>query len=268
MREDMARAREGRHGKKDMSSFAGKRKRNGSYTVEAALILPVFLVAVLTIGFLIKVIGGAECGMHAAADEARLAAANAYVLNAPIGLSSSIEGRIKEEAPYVTDADVKDLRALSTDGEITVTMKYHLDVPLPLGIYDGFDIHDRLKTRAWIGRTGGDPFGFDAMEEYEDAETVYIFPAWGEKYHTKGCTYVQADPVQMSLTKDVKNRYHSCPRCGSADLSEGALVYVFPSYGEAYHRPGCDSIKKFTVAMEKEQAEHRGYTPCSKCGGG
>ena len=242
-------------------------KRRGSYTVEAALFLPVFIIAVLTIGFLMKVIGGAECGMHAAADEARLAAANAYVLNASFGLSGRIEGRIKEEAPYVTDVDVKDLRYLSTDGEIAFRMKYVLDVPFPLDIYDGFVIDDRLKTRAWIGRSGDDPLGFDAMEESEESETVYVFPAWGEKYHTKDCTYVKADPVQMTLTGDIRRRYHTCPRCGSSELGDGALVYVFPSYGEAYHRPGCDSVKKFTVAMEKEQAERRGYGPCSKCGG-
>lgn len=241
--------------------------RRGSYTVEAALFLPVFIVAVLTIGFLMKVIGGAECGMHAAADEARLAAADAYVLNASFGLTGRIEDRIKEEAPYVTEARVTDMRYLSGDGEIAFRMKYHLDVPLPLGIYDGFDITDRLKTRGWIGRTNDDPFGFDAMEEYEESETVYIFPAWGEKYHSKDCTYVKADPVQVPLTGEIKRYYRSCPRCGSADLSEGALVYVFPSYGEAFHRPGCDSVKKFTVAMEKEQAERRGYGPCSKCGG-
>ena len=244
-----------------------KRNTDGSYTVEAAVFLPVFLLAVLTIGFLIRVSAGAESCMHAASDELRLAAANAYVANVSIGLSSKIENRMENEDRYISGARVTDLRYLLSDGEIALKMKYHIDIPFAVGVYDGVDLTDRLKARAWIGRSNEDPLGYDAMEQEADSETVYIFPAWGEKYHKKECTYVTADPVQMSLTSEVKSKYHACPRCRSGELSEGSVVYCFPQYGEAYHRPGCDSIVKFTVAIQKDQAERRGYTPCSKCGG-
>ncbi len=244
-----------------------KRNTEGSYTVEAAVFLPVFLIAVLTVGYLIRITAGTETAMHAAVDEARLAAANAYTAYADPGLSSRIERRMLEESPQMTEAKVSGMRYLLNDGEISFHMRYHFDTGMPLQMADGFDVADRIKCRAWIGYTGNVPMGFDAMEEYAPSQTVYIFPSWGEKYHKEDCTYVRSQPKQTVLTGAIKRLYHSCPRCDSSELPVGSVVYCFPRYGEAYHRAGCDSVEKFTVAMQKDQAESRGYGPCSKCGG-
>ena len=248
----------------------GKRRGNytkGYYTVEAAIFLPIFIVACLTLGYLIKLIGGVESGMHACTDEARRQAAAAYVEKTGAGFKGRLENRILNENKYITHAKVKNMSYLGADGRISFDVAYSVDVRLPLDLYDGFKVTDRLKCRAWIGKSYNDPFGFDAMERDEQAKTVYIFPMWGSKYHKKECTYVTAHPVQTILTAEIKRRYDACRHCRPGNLSEGSVVYYFPRYGGAYHTGNCNSIKKYTITIELEQAKSRGYTPCSKCGG-
>ena len=250
-----------------ITSTKASTARPGYYTVEAAIFLPIFLVASLCIGYLIKVVGGVESGMHAAVDEARRQAAYAYVDRAGIGFAGRIEDRIEDENKFITEADVNRMRYLLGDGKISFNMDYHIDVRLPLDLYDGFDVRDRLKCRGWIGKTYNPPFGFEAMERAEDAHMVYIFPMWGSKYHKKSCTYVTAHPVQAALTGDIKRRYDACAHCKPGSLALGSIVYVFPRYGGAYHRGNCNSIKKYTITIELTQAKKRGYSACSKCGG-
>jgi hypothetical protein len=242
-------------------------KRRGYYTVEAAIFLPIFIVAVLTVGYLMKVIGGVEGGMHACTDEARRQAAYAYVDKGGIGFSGRLEKRIKKEGKYVTRANVKNMSYLGADGRISFDVAYYIDFVLPLDLYDGFKVTDRLRCRGWIGKTYNDPFGFDAMEKDEDATIVYIFPMWGSKYHKKECTYVTAHPVQTVLTSGLRKQYDACALCKPGSLPDGSVVYCFPKYGGSFHRGNCNSVKKYTITIELEQAKQRGYTPCSKCGG-
>lgn len=242
-------------------------RSQGYYTVEAAIFLPLFLVAALTIGYFIKVVGCIESGMHGAVDESRRQAALAYVDRGGGGFSQRVKDRILYENEFIDEVTISRMDYLGGDGRISFDMDYRMDVKLPLGMYDGFDLKDRLKCRGWIGRKGTDPFGFDRMERDEDSCMVYIFPMWGSKYHKQNCTYVTAHPVQTTLTDGIKKDYDPCVLCKPATLSPGSVIYYFPKYGGSYHRGDCKSIKKYTITIEVEQAEKRGYSPCSKCGG-
>lgn len=73
--------------------------------------------------------------------------------------------------------------------------------------------------------------------------------------------------TQMVLTGHLKKHYKACLKCRSGKLKKGSIVFYFLKYGEAYHRGNCKAIDKYTVTLEKTQAESRGYTPCGKCGG-
>jgi hypothetical protein len=101
----------------------------------------------------------------------------------------------------------------------------------------------------------------------EDAEAVYIFPKRGEKYHSKGCTFLRAASTSAALTGSIKRRYRSCPLCHSISAENGALIYYFPSDGEDYHLPGCPSLQRNYIEIDRDTARRRGYTACSKCGG-
>lgn len=241
--------------------------RNGYVIVDAAIFLPICLIALLTIGFFIKVVGNVETSMHVIADETRVMSAKAYSGIYPALFKGKVEDRILKSTSHVNDVRLQNMRYLSDDGEISFNVKYHVNLNLPFDFWDGMDVKEKILARGWIGKSGGTPFGFDAMEREEDSNTVYIFPESGKKYHKKSCTYVTANPTRVTLTSSLKRRYKSCPLCKSGNLPIGSIVYCFTKYGDSYHRGNCKAIEKYTVTMEKSQAESRGYTPCSKCGG-
>ena len=80
-----------------------KSTKKGSITVEAAIILPMFIIAVLTISYTIKLIEAEECVINGVADEARHVAAYAYIEKTGLGVKPRIEKRIK----CACDASVK-----------------------------------------------------------------------------------------------------------------------------------------------------------------
>ena len=66
-------------------------------------------------------------------------------------------------------------------------------------------------------------------------------------------------------------------RLSEEDFKSGEAsvkVIVFPKYGIRFHREGCRYVKQdfageeVKLTMEKKDAELKGYTACSVCGGG
>jgi hypothetical protein len=246
--------------------------KKGSYTLEAAIFLPLFIVGIMTLGFTIRMISAAENISFAATDEARLAAGYAY--NIPIAplFSNKLQTRLVDENRDISSVEVQEFRYLypsgNYDGLISFRVNYWIGTGLPLGMIEGMEVSQHYRCRGFIGRTEqGSPLGFDEMERNLSAYIVWVFPDGGKKYHTKSCTFVASYPIQIVLNEEIRNRYEPCPKCGSGDSKNGSLVCCFPTYGEAYHLQSCPTVDKYIISMEQNQAEARGYTPCLKCGG-
>ncbi|MGI6256459.1 MAG: hypothetical protein ACOYJU_00095 [Anaerovoracaceae bacterium] len=246
--------------------------KKGYYTVEAAIFLPVFIIAIMTIAYLIKVVAASEEIMHAATDEARYAASHAYVVKTGLGFSSSLENRIRSENEDVSHVHVSGLKYLYTgkgkDGLISFNVDSRVDIRLPLHLFDGFDLEESILCRGWIGKTNTwKPLGFDEMEKNGDSRIVWIFPRSGEKYHKKGCTFVSNTPSQFLLSRSLKKKHGPCSKCQAKDLPTGSIVYCYERYGEVYHRGSCRAVDKYVKEIQEEDAKAKGYLPCSKCGG-
>lgn len=246
--------------------------RKGSYTLEAAIFLPVFLIGILTIGYFIKVVGTAEMAVHGITDELRLYSSIAYTEKTGIAVPDAVEERVRGDCEAVDSVLISQFKYLSKSGEndgiITIAVTYNIPVPIPLELHSGISRQERVMCRGWIGQKGRDgPMGFSEMEKEGSSKTVWVFPRHGEKYHKKECTYVSNLPVQALLGRNIKNKYSPCKHCNAKDIQEGSLVYCFQKYGETYHKANCKHVKKYIVPMEEEDAKKKGYTPCSKCGG-
>lgn len=246
--------------------------KRGSYTLEAAIFLPLFIVGVLTLGFSIRMIATAENMTFSATDEARIAAGLAYNLPYPPLFSKSLQNRIIDENQDAMSVEVAGFRylyqSLEHDGLISFRLKYWIGTGLPLGMIDGLEVSQQYRCRGFIGRTvQGTPTSFEEMEKNTTATMVYLFPDGGERYHTKSCPFISSYPIQVVLNQKIRSSYDPCPKCGSADITNGSMVFCFQSYGEAYHLHTCPTVDKYVISMEKNQAEARGYTPCLKCGG-
>jgi hypothetical protein len=240
--------------------------------LEAAILLPFFIIGIMTLGFTIRMISTAENITFAASDEARLISSTAYNMPVAPFFSGHLEERILRENKFVTSAEISKFLYLyphyEHDGQITFRVDAWIENGLPLGMTSGSAIEQNFRSRGFIGRTAQTtPLPFEEMEKNEEALIVWLFPEGGERYHRKTCSFVSSYPIQMILNSEIKKRYTSCPKCGSAQRDPGMQVYCFPAYGESYHLRECPLVDKYIISMEKNQAEARGYTPCLKCGG-
>ncbi len=248
------------------------RTEDGSYTVEAAIVLPLFILGVLTIAFLIRVTGIEGSVMQIAADETGRLALDSYAVRSGALFEPVLESRIYEECGDISGTDVRNFRYLTErggkDGLISYSLVSEVALPFPFPLTRGTTITTDVLARAWIGKeSSGTPMPFEEMETDGGSCTVWVFPQRGERYHKESCLFVTNEPREVVLTDDVRRHYTPCTICDSMDLPAGSLVYCYPAYGEVYHRSSCSQVDRYVVPMDLEDAESRGYTPCSKCGG-
>ena len=249
-----------------------KERQAGYYIIEAAMFLPLVLLAVFTIGFLINVAGIRGQAVHDSIDEAQDLAIRTYTLPTDIGFDYLLEERVEEESPDIREARVHDFwyryDDLGQQDVICFDLTVYMDLPLPFSLGRDIRVETGVKCRAWTGQPlEDDPFGFDRMEESEEGHLVYVFPASGSRYHTADCPFVCNEPRECVLTGTVRDTYQPCSSCDPASLPNGSIVYCYEPAGEVYHRGACRYVDKYVITMEKDEAEKRGYSPCGTCGG-
>lgn len=248
-----------------------KHSNKGFYTVEAAIFLPLVILAVLSLGYFIKVESIWENCIHGALDESRRIASRAYNHVEIIGTESKIRGRILSDNPKLSQADVTHVLLNYNDGITDHVTSYRMEMKLHLAMPADFDrdfsLQTGVKFRGFVGkRYDGSGMG-SRLEQDENGQAVWIFPQAGEKYHGEHCTYVKASVQRRVLSRALRQRYESCGLCDSQELALGSIVFCFSGERTAYHRGTCRSIDRKTITVDRNEAEKRGYRPCSKCGG-
>ncbi len=229
------------------------------------------MVAVMTMMSIILLYACIEDANFILANEMRRASIEAVFSPSAAALPVRAERKIlkaRSQAEYIR---VKDYGYLTErngiDKLIALDMGMHMKVRNPIGLATDTNYDVALVSRAYVGRERKNEPMSEAEMKDGNAEPVFIFPQSGKKYHSRGCTYLRAAYVSATLNGDIRKRYTGCAVCHSRKAHNGALVYVFPNYGGAYHLPGCKAMDRHCIEIEKRIAIKRGYTPCEKCGG-
>lgn len=235
--------------------------RPGFYTVEAAIFLPLVILAVLTIGYLIKADAVWENCMNGALDECSYSAATASSGPASVAAVARVRNRLDEDCPQLQNLSVR-------GGPNSCSLSASLRLAMPLGFSRNFEIRGQIRYRDFIGRRyNGTALGTEGLESDIDSRAVWVFPQSGTRYHSENCTYVKASVHSCILTDALKRSHSTCEMCGSGSLTNGSIVFCFDGDDTSYHRGSCRCINKHTIVIDKNEAEKRGYSPCSKCGG-
>ena len=247
--------------------------KKGYVTLEAAIILPVFILAIVSLMYYINILSIQENIYNSTIDEVSRLASKASVVKIAPSFTSTVENRVKSENPAVDNVDTENFRYLYYDGDlnnmIALDSSYNVDLALPAGFGHEYPIDVHVKCRGFTGlRTKGEVMSFEEMEAEGVWNPVWIFPVSGEKYHYSGCTYVKANAREVVLTADLKRKYDACSLCDSDTVLIGSFVYCFHENGTVYHRDTCRQVKRYAIEINKEEAVNKGYRPCSKCGGG
>ena len=230
-----------------------KKKENGSMTVEASICLPVFLFAMILIGYLGQMIRCQDEVQSALSRVAREAAAE-------YGMSKS--NTIKSQAYYLAKMS---LYLEGSAGKITFFQSRLLKENDEIDLIAGF----RVKTPFSIFSLGG----VERREKENEKDCVVYLTETGTVYHRSlDCSYLKLT-ISKVLYRDLANlrnssggKYKMCERCcHGITPQDGEEVYI-TIYGDCYHKShACSGLKRTIREIMLSQVGNR--APCSKCGG-
>lgn len=211
--------------------------KRASFTVETALVFPLFFFAVIALIYIVMWFQTAEKIQKELTDKARIISASAY---------ADISGAREDEEDIVLSRDY------------TVRIRCPVLSLLPLKLHQS--VHIRKFT------------GVYDIADGEDSDIVYI-TANGRVYHkSRDCTYlkVKVEKIQYSDIDYVRNisgeKYKKCLRCigNGTDVFAGNIPVYISKYGNRYHIiNNCNAISKNIMAVKlSEVCEMRA---CSKC---
>jgi len=248
--------------------------KKGSVTVEAALLLPLFFMAVLTVAFSMRWILYEIQVTCLAMDEARRLSISAYSkekestdIATSLLLNERIANRSIDEtsldgmcyvSQYITDKENQGYTDI-----IHLGVSYSRNILFPSLIQNPSPGETTLIFREFVGRTA--VISSEPINASDEDSVVWVFPVAGERYHRENCPFIQVYARQTTLSASVRRNYTPCVHCNPEKLGDGNYVYVFPNQGKSYHQGNCFVVDRYVVAMMKSAAEERGYTPCKTC---
>lgn len=279
--------------------FAGSRQCRAGMTLEAAMVIPLFLFFMLNVLGLFEAVRLQSClqtVLQQCGEE--LCEKAYYTVYTPQSLFSSggsgegipeggagaqiftaayVQARVNRALgeDYVrrhcVGGSVYCLgsRALDENGDILLIAEYRLRPFIPVLALPGFSMQSCFFGHAWVGYRGGGGAG-DGGVSSGDAQEVYV-TKYGEVYHEdRDCIYlnpqVRSVPAQSldTLRSADGSIYHPCELCHPGN---SGMVLVTKE-GNRYHcDPSCGGIGRTISEMDPESAQTH-YRPCPKCAGG
>lgn len=256
----------------------------GSITVETALVLPIFLFAMLSVLMFIEAIrfsDNVSVLLHQNAKElAMYGYASKYANGMTVGklgdiafsstyVRNKVEKGLKEkkQQPDVVWKGNKGIHYLRSeileDERIDLIASYEILLPYSFLGSGKFRVVDRARVRAWTGYDNTQSEHLHAEEEI-----VYI-TSEGEVYHRdRSCKHLNIKVLTAYRDKisEIRNKdggkYYACEFC---DSRQGAVVYV-TEYGDRYHgNIGCSRLKRDVYPVPL--SEVGGRRLCATCGG-
>lgn len=262
----------------ERTSRCASARADGSLTVEAALVFPLFLFGITAFLYLFLLLELEAQVDRTLADTGRELAQEAYLtepgesfsgtailsLRSSQALSASLTGTA---AAGILSGGAGSISTLGScwDGETSVlTLQASYQVTLPPGIswFHPVKLVQKKVVRGWTG------FGGRQNVTEAGEEIVYVTD-YGTVYHRSlTCRHLKLSVRQAGLDEakllrnDSGGKYYPCERCWNGGAS---LVYITGS-GDRYHgKLNCPGLTRgiHTVLL----SETGGLPPCSVCGG-
>ncbi|MBP5152896.1 MAG: hypothetical protein ILP13_08300 [Lachnospiraceae bacterium] len=251
------------------------RKRKGSATVEALLILPVLITFILSVSWLFDLfrIHAEIGGVLNRVGNGMVTYSYAYdrILggqisdNEPAELAASVGWSeiylrnevMKTDAAKYIDNPIFGFSRVFSDGEVSLSAIYYVKPPVSVPFFKGFLLKNSFYSRMYVGCIDEDP----------DEECVFITRT-GKVYHTvKDCRALKTTVISVEAGQVGEKRnnsgakYYPCEKCGKK-TSEG-ILFITP-YGNRYHTDrNCYEIN--TTIYEIPKSEAKGRRKCYFC---
>lgn len=255
----------------------------GTLTVEAAVVLPLFLFFMIgALQYAAMMETAVEFGT-ALSDTGKTMAMSAYVskyggdtgevTELVAGALSTAYAQHEVVSKAGDTSAVKNTNMilssfLQEEEMIDLVLTYQIRSPISMVKLPGTFFIQRAQVRAWTGRTS--TASGEGVEETErDGDYVYVTET-GSVYHENAdCTHLKLSvrAVGAGELESLRNSgggiYHSCELCGDG---AGGTVYI-TTQGNRYHSSlSCSGLKRTVRQVTREEASS--MRACSKCGGG
>jgi hypothetical protein len=255
------------------TSFSASEK--GVMTVEAAILIPLFLMVLLmisSVGEILMIHGQVAHGLKEAACQA---AVSEYALAKKGQMAKGVSKGIAKSV-FLASVNRKFLDRSSLSGgsmgvaltsslvmngkgEYIVTATYHIRKKMPflLPAYGVFTQKIRQKAMT----------GYVPDQDEKKEGMVYVTPH-ESVYHTDlSCSHLS---LHISADGDVKKyvdgktRYRECEKCTRYHKGQIACLYIAEE-GDAYHTDlSCSGLKRTVSQVDKSTL--KGVKPCERCG--
>jgi len=243
-------------------------RKKASYTLEAAIIIPLVAAFFVFILFFFRVMQIQTQVQEALEYASRKSASEAGAVNSEMGLMASAEvyflkGLHDYDLPerYVKGgkAGVSLFRSDVSGCYIDLQADYYIRLPVNFFTVKGVVISQSSKSRKLTG---------DRDEGQED-DYVYVTET-GTVYHRdRMCHYLDLSirTVNFAAIEGLRNKgghkYYACGECVAGN-NAGPTVYI-TDYGTAYHASlSCSGLKRTIYAVPLSEAVGKGA--CSRCG--
>lgn len=242
-----------------------RKSENGSLTVEAAVILPVFMLGLLTlVSVLLMDLAGMrmQASLLLKAEELAVSFADGHNVSA-LTVRDELTRELATEDVRLIDGGWEgvDMSASFLDDPEYVELCMDCNF-IPLGNYFGVlkvPYRRRCISHVWCGYDRG---------FFKDEEYVYVTEG-SEVYHLdRDCSHLRltvtgTDSATVGTLRNSKGaKYKPCEICHSS-LTQGKL-FITPE-GDRYHNSiTCSGLKRTVRAIRKSEIKDR--RPCSRCG--
>lgn len=248
-----------------------KTYKNGSITLETAMVLPLFLFLVMNILSIFEMLyihteldmalnqAGRELSTYGVFQNLyeNDILAQTYVHERVVELV----GRSKIDASPIVGGNLGIVmwRTEIKNGVINLVMTYRVRPWFAFGSVGEMVLVNRCYIKAYTG-----------YERDNTDERIYYVADTGEVYHlSPGCTHLElsisviAKP-QLETSRNMDgSRYKPCEICCDSDLEE-EQIYI-AAQGERYHYSlVCPGLKRTIYAVS--ESELNGLPPCQRCG--
>ena len=237
-----------------------------SVTVEAALVLPVFFLAILTFIFMIRIAGCQDDVFWALVRTAKEAAVQEALYENTTSISRGyMTVKVNQ---YVENCNgyirLTKSKIMEENSEIDLIAEYEIPLPVALFSIRSVPVKQRVKTRAFVGVE-------ERSSETGANEIVYITKS-GRVYHRKkNCTYLNLTIswIKYQDLSGIRNesggKYKACHSCcKNKKYKQNDRVYI-ANYGDRFHSSKtCCRIVRTIEKIKKTEVGSR--LPCSKCG--
>ena len=241
------------------------KKIGASLTVEAAFVVPMFLLALCTmVGILdcYRIQSVVKTSIYQSAMELGMYAYHTDEESEGIGVINSAlctayaQDRLPEFEEHVS---VSMVGSYYKDNIITLIATIKYDFPIQLFPLPVFKMINISEVYSWVGQSNEST----DMESSVTYQMVYVTEN-RSVYHTSAtCSHIDIK-IYETPKKNVKDKYEPCQKCSKGQSIEATKVVYYTKTGECYHvEKECSSLRRIVRMVEFLQVKN--LPICERC---